>query len=138
LVRNLAIVRVLYADTDAMGIVYHTNYIKWFEIGRSEIFRQMDLLYSEVEKHGFSLPVTEVYCKYLLPAKYDQLLVVETIIDYISRVVIKFNYNIWDEHKKHQYISGYTMHACTNAEGKVRRIPPILLDLKSKYNIKGE
>ncbi len=138
MVHNLAQIRVIYADTDAMGIVYHTNYIKWFEIGRSETFRQLGLLYSEVEKHGFNLPVTEVYCKYLLPAKYDQLLIVETIIDYISRVVIKFNYNIWDEHRKHQLTSGYTIHACTNAEGKVRRIPPLLLDLKAKYNIKGE
>lgn len=138
MVHNLTPVRVIFADTDAMGIVYHTNYIKWFEIGRSEIFRQLGLFYSEIEKHGFNFPVTEVYCNYLLPAKYDQLLFVETRIDYISRVVIKFFYNIWDEQKKHVLTSGYTIHACTNAEGKVRRIPQILLDLKAKYNIKGE
>jgi acyl-CoA thioester hydrolase len=138
LVENLSKVRVIYADTDAMGIVYHTNYIKWFEIGRTEMFRQLGLLYSDVEKHGFNLPATEVYCNYLLPAKYDQLLIVETIIEYMTRVVIKFSYNIWDEHKKHLLTKGYTIHACTNKEGKVRRIPQILLDLKAKYNIKGE
>jgi acyl-CoA thioester hydrolase len=121
-----------------MGIVYHTNYIKWFEIGRNEIMRQMGLLYSDVEKHGYNLPVTEVNCHYLLPAKYDQLVVVETMIDYITRVIVKFNYNIWDEHQKRLLTEGYTLHACTNAEGKVRRIPQILLDLKTKYNIKGE
>lgn len=138
MVHNLTQIRVIYADTDAMGIVYHTNYIKWFEVGRTEIFRQMGLLYTEVEKHGFNLPLTEAYCNYLLPAKYDQLLVVETAIEYITRVLVKFNYTIWDEHKKHKHASGYTMHACTNKEGKVRRIPQILLDLKDKYNIKGE
>ena len=138
MLHNLTPVRVIYADTDAMGIVYHTNYIKWFEIGRTEILRQMGLLYTEVEKHGLNLPVTEAYCNYLLPAKYDQLLVVETMIEYITRVVVKFNYVIWDEDKKHRHASGYTMHACTNKEGKVRRIPPIILDLKAKYNIKGE
>jgi acyl-CoA thioester hydrolase len=138
LVHNLTNIRVIYADTDAMGIVYHTNYIKWFEVGRNEIMRQLGLLYTEVEKQGYNLPLTEVNCHYLRPAKYDQLLVVETMIDYITRVVVKFNYNIWDEHRKHLLTEGYTIHACTNAEGKVRRIPQLLLDLKTKYNIKGE
>lgn len=138
MIHNLTNIRVIFADTDAMGIVYHTNYIKWFEIGRNEIFRQLGLLYSEIEKHGYNLPVTEANCHYLFPARYDQLLIVETTIAYISRTVIKFNYNIWDEHKKHKHTSGYTIHACTNNEGKVRRIPPLLLDLKAKYNIKGE
>jgi acyl-CoA thioester hydrolase len=138
LLHNLTKIRVIYADTDAMGIVYHTNYIKWFEVGRNEIMRQSGLLYSEVEKHGYNLPLTEVNCHYLYPAKYDQLLVVETTIDYISRVVVKFNYKIWDEQRKKLLTEGYTIHACTNAEGKVRRIPQLLLDLKSKYNIKGE
>lgn len=135
---NLTKVRVIYADTDAMGIVYHTNYIRWFEVGRNEILRQLGLLYTDIEKHGFNLPLTEVNCHYLLPAKYDQLLIVETTFDYITRVVVKFNYHIWDEHKKRLHAEGYTIHACTNSDGKVRRIPQILLDLRAKHNIKGE
>ena len=138
MLHNLTKVRVIYADTDAMGIVYHTNYIKWFEIGRNEIMRQLELPYSEVEKHGFNLPLTEVNCHYFLSAKYDQVLVVETRIACITRVVVKFNYKIWDQHKKHLLSEGYTIHACTNTEGKVRRMPQIILDLKTKYNIKGE
>jgi acyl-CoA thioester hydrolase len=121
-----------------MGIVYHTNYIKWFEVGRNELMRQLGLLYTEVVKYGHNLPLTEVNCHYLYPAKYDQLLVVETTIDYISRILVKFNYKTWDEHQKQLLAEGYTIHACTNAEGKVRRIPQLLLDLKTKYNIKGE
>jgi acyl-CoA thioester hydrolase len=138
LVHNLTKIRVIYADTDAMGIVYHTNYIKWFEIGRNEIMRQLGLLYTEVEKLGHNLPVLEVSCHYLLPAKYDQVLVIETRIEFISRVIVKFAYKIWDEERKKLLTEGYTTHACTNAEGKARRIPQILLDLKNKYNIKGE
>ncbi|OPY82420.1 MAG: Acyl-CoA thioester hydrolase YbgC [Smithella sp. PtaU1.Bin162] len=135
---NITKLRVIYADTDAMGIVYHTNYIKWFEVGRNEIMRQMGLLYTDVEKHGFNLPVTEAYCHYLFPAKYDQLINIETTIECISRVIVKFKYSIWDEDKKHLLTEGYTIHACTNKEGKIRRIPQIILDLKNKYNIKGE
>ncbi len=54
-------IRAIYADTDAMGIVYHTNYIRWFEIGRTELFRDMGILYAEVETAGFNLPLTQVY-----------------------------------------------------------------------------
>jgi acyl-CoA thioester hydrolase len=138
LVNNLTQVRVIYADTDAMGIVYHTNYIRWFELGRNELMRQLGLQYSNIENYGYYLPLTTVHCHYHQPAKYDQLLIIETQIDYIKRATVKFNSNIWDEHMKNRLVEGYTIHACTNNEGKVRRIPQMILDLKNKYNIKGE
>lgn len=138
MVNNFTNVRVIYADTDAMGIVYHTNYIRWFELGRNELMRQLELHYSDIEKNGYYLPLTTVHCHYLLPAKYDQLLVIETQIDYIKRATVKFNSNIWDEHIKNLLVEGYTIHACINTEGKVRRIPQMIIDLKNKYNIKGE
>jgi acyl-CoA thioester hydrolase len=121
-----------------MGIVYHTNYIKWFEIGRNELMRQLGVIYADVEKQGYNLPLTKVNCHYLLPARYDDILIVETQIDYIKRASIKFDYNIWDEHMRNILVEGYTVHACTNNEGKIRRIPQIILDPLSKYNIKGE
>jgi acyl-CoA thioester hydrolase len=129
---------VLYADTDAMGIVYHTNYIKWFEMGRNELMRQLGVAYTELEKLSLNLPLTKVSCHYLLSAKYDQLLTVETKVDYIKRASVKFNSCIWDEDMKKLLVEGYTIHACTNNEGKIRRIPSLLLDLNNKYNIKGE
>lgn len=135
---NYTKVRVIYADTDAMGIVYHTNYIKWFEIGRNEILRQLGLLYSDIEKQGFNLPLTEVNCHYYFPARYDDVLIVETFFDYITRIVVKFNYHIWDEQEKRLHAEGYTIHACTNLEGKVRRMPQIILDLKAQHNVKGD
>jgi acyl-CoA thioester hydrolase len=135
---NLTKVRVIYADTDAMGIVYHTNYIKWFEVGRNELMRQTGLLYTDIETQGYHLPLTTVHCHYLLPARYDQILLIETQVDYIKRATVKFNCNIWDEGRRNIHAEGYTIHACTNVEGKVRRIPHMILDLKIKYDIKGE
>ncbi len=138
LVENLTKIRVIYADTDAMGIVYHTNYIKWFEVGRNELMRHLGISYSEMEASGFSLPLTKVSCHYLLPAKYDDVLTIETKIDYIKRASMKFISQIWDKKKESLLVEGYTVHACVNKEGKIRRIPPQILELLNKYNIKGE
>ncbi len=137
-VSNTTKVRVLYADTDAMGVVYHTNYIKWFEIGRSELMRQMGVPYTELGKVGLNLPLIKVSCEYLKFATYDQLLTVETEFDYIKKATVRYNSRIWNENKENLIAEGYTIHACTNNEGKIRRIPKLLLDLINKYNIKGE
>lgn len=136
---NYTKVRVIYADTDAMGIVYHTNYIRWFELGRNELLRQLGITYMELEKLGLNLPLTKVFCHYLAPAKYDHLVTIETKFDYIKRASIKFNSKIWDENQQKLLVEGYTIHACTSNEGKIRRIPQLLRELTDKYNInKGE
>jgi acyl-CoA thioester hydrolase len=116
-------IRVIYADTDAMGIVYHTNYIRWFEIGRNELFREMDIPYTEMESAGLNLPLTQVYCHYLLPAYYDNLLLIETDIDFLRRASVKFSYRIWDENRQHLLTEGFTVHACTDKNGRILRIP---------------
>ncbi|MBP7341434.1 MAG: thioesterase family protein [Smithellaceae bacterium] len=133
---NFTQVRIIYADTDAMGIVYHTNYIRWFELGRNELMRQLGVSYTELEKLGLNLPLTKVSCHYLAPAKYDQLVTVETAFDYIKRASIKFNSKIWDENRQKLHAEGYTIHACTNREGKIRRMPQVIVDLANKYDIK--
>jgi acyl-CoA thioester hydrolase len=137
-VDNFTKVRVIYADTDAMGVVYHTNYIKWFEVGRNEFMRQLGVPYTELGKLGLNLPLIKVSCDYLKFTTYDQILTIETKFDYIKRASIRFNSRIWDENKENVLVEGYTIHACTNNEGKIRRIPKLLLELINKYNIKGE
>jgi acyl-CoA thioester hydrolase len=112
-----------------MGIVYHTNYIKWFEIGRTELLRDMGIYYAVFESRGFNLPLTKAYCHYLLPARYDQVLLIETEIEYVKRASMKFNCIIWDEKMENKLVEGYTVHACTNNEGKIVRIPQDVLDL---------
>ncbi len=126
---NISKIRVIYADTDAMGIVYHTNYIKWFEIGRTELLRDMGIYYAVFESRGFNLPLTKAYCHYLLPARYDQVLLIETGIEYIKRASVKFNCSIWDEQQEKKLVEGYTVHACTNSEGKIVRIPEDVVGL---------
>jgi acyl-CoA thioester hydrolase len=126
--RNHVNIRVIYADTDAMGIVYHTNYIRWFEIGRTELLRSVGIVYAEMEAAGYNLPLTEAYCNYLFPAKYDQLIVVETELEYLKRASMKFLYTIWDEEREKVLVEGYTIHACTNKMGKIVRIPSFILD----------
>ena len=121
-------IRAIYADTDAMGIVYHTNYIRWFEIGRIELLRKMGITYSEVEKDGFYLPVTRVYCHYHLPAHCDEIVLVEARITYLKRASIKFTYLIWDESRENLLTEGYTIHACTDRDGKIIRIPSVITD----------
>ena len=111
-----------------MGIVYHTNYIRWFEIGRIELLRKMGITYSEVEKDGFYLPVTRVYCHYHLPAHYDEIVLVETRIAYLKRASIKFTYLIWDESRENLLTEGYTIHACTDRDGKIIRVPSVIAD----------
>ena len=126
-------IRVIYADTDAMGIVYHTNYIRWFEIGRTELFREMEILYTEMEASGLNLPLTQAYCHYLLPAYYDDIVLVETDINYLKRASIKFTYRIWDENRQNLLTEGYTVHACTDRNGKVLRIPATTADKINQF-----
>ncbi len=120
---NRTRIRVIYADTDAMGIVYHTNYIKWFEVGRTELFRDMGIVYADWESAGISLPLTKAFCHYLQPARYDDLLTVETEIEYVRRASIKFRNTISNDYNTDILATGYTIHACLNREGKIIRLP---------------
>ena len=121
--KNLTKIRVIYADTDALGIVYHTNYIKWFEIGRGELLRELGIPYSQIENMGYYLPLTEVNCHYLCPARYDQIVLIETQIIFVKRASIKFRFLIWDEKQEKTLVEGESVHACLNKQGKIVRIP---------------
>ena len=131
--KNVVKVRVTYADTDAMGIVYHTNYIKWFEMGRMELLREMGIVYAQLELMGYNLPLTEVSCYYLASAKYDDIVFIETKINYFKRASIKFEYIIWNEKKDKILVEGYSVHAFTNNEGKIRRAPKEMSEIIKNF-----
>ena len=118
--------RVIYGDTDNMGQVYYGNYFRWFEIGRSEMFRSLGLPYKTVEDNGIFLPVSETHCKYSMPAKYDNIIVIETAVDTRVKGGIKFDYSIYAEDGETLLAKGYTKHACVNREGKVVRPPKFM------------
>ena len=130
-------IRVIYADTDAMGIVYHANYMKWFEIGRVELMREIGIVYSELETEGYNLPVIEMGCHYFLPARYDEIVVIETEITTIRRASVRFDYIIRDEKKERVLAEGFTLHPFTNNDGKIVRAPRYVVD-KINEIIKGD
>ena len=124
--------RVIYGDTDNMGQAYYGNYFRWFEIGRNELFRSLGLAYATVESRGIFLPVAETYCKYSVPAKYDDFLTIETSLDSRLKGAIKFDYRIFGEDEKTLLAQGYTKHACLNREGKVVRPPQFIKEIIEK------
>ena len=88
-------VRVRYAETDQMGIVYYANYLVWFEIGRVELLRSLGLAYSSLEKeHSLILPVVDAHCRYRNPARYDDEILIETRPTLLRGSVLKFGYRI--------------------------------------------
>ncbi|MBI5967873.1 MAG: acyl-CoA thioesterase, partial [Deltaproteobacteria bacterium] len=103
--------RVTYAETDAMGIVYYANYLRWFEMGRTELMRNLGIAYKEMEEQGIYLPVSEVFCKYHIPAKYDDILTVETSVDFLKRASIQFAYRILRKEDGAELVTGTTLHA---------------------------
>jgi len=87
--------RVRYAETDQMGIVYYANYFVWFEIGRVELLRSLGLAYSKLEAdHGCILPVVDAHCRYRAPARYDDVILIETWPSLLRGSVIRFDYRI--------------------------------------------
>lgn len=87
-------VRVRYAETDQMGVVYHSNYIIYFEVGRTETMRKIGISYAELEQRGYVLAVTETGCKYIGSAKYDNELTIRTWLRSVSKTRLRFEYEI--------------------------------------------
>ena len=130
--RHRTTYRVIYADTDTMGQAYYGNYFRWFEIGRSEMFRALGLSYKAGEDNGIFLPVSEAHCKYARPAKYDDILVIETSLDPKIKAGLKFDYKIYQEDGEILLAKGYTIHPCMNREGKVVRPPKFINKIIAK------
>ena len=118
--------RVTYAETDAMGIVYYANYLRWFEMGRTELMRSLGISYKEMEANGTFLPVSEVFCKYIISAKYDDVLDIETSVEFLKRASIQFTYRILRKTDGAELINGKTLHAFVDREGKIVKAPGLL------------
>ncbi len=116
--------RVIYGDCDSMAIVYYSNYLRLFEIGRMELLRNMGLIYREIEKKGFFLPATEAYLKFKKPALYDDVLTIETSIGFLKRASSRFNYTIL--RGEEILVEGYTVHACLDRDNRIVRLPDFM------------
>ena len=116
-------IRVLYGDTDRMGVVYYANYLRWFEAGRNEFIRERGVPYRDIEARGYSLPVVEVGCLYRSPARYDDVVEVETRLGRGGRTTVKFEYTVRDKGDGRVLAEGFTVHALVGPDGKPARLP---------------
>ena len=114
--------RVRYAETDAMGIVHHSSYIVWMEMGRTEFMRNFGFTYRELEEQGITLPVIEVGVRYRQPAFYDDELRITTWVEELSRVRLKLGYDIVRISDGKLLTEGHSLHAFVGPDGRPLRM----------------
>lgn len=127
-------VRVRYAETDQMGVVYHANYLVWFEIGRVELIRKMGLSYKDMEaESGCMIAVVEANARYRSPARYDDELMIETRLTAARSSVIRFAYRVLRDGAV--LCEGQTVHVVVDREMKKTRMPPNYAERFAAYLI---
>jgi acyl-CoA thioester hydrolase len=115
-------IRVIYGDTDQMGVVYYANYLRYFEVGRNEYLRARGIRYRELEaQHHLFLPVIDAQITYKKPARYDDLLDLETRVTRVGRASVRFEYRVL--RGETLLATGHTMHACVSSAGGVEALP---------------
>jgi len=116
--------RVRYAETDRMGVVYHSNYFIWFEIGRVELMRQLGFAYRDIEQQdGCYIAVVDARCRYKAPARYDDEIVVRTHLKNVRESLIHFGYQVVRESDGTLLAEGETTHIVTDANMQKRELP---------------
>ena len=117
-------IRVRYAETDQMGLVYYANYYIYFEIGRVEYMRQLGVAYKEMEIQDDSfIVVAESHCRYLRPARYDDLLKIRTKVSEVRRRTIRFAYEILESDSGTLLATGETLHVVCDSQGRPKALP---------------
>ena len=116
-------VRVRYAETDQMGVVYHANYLVWFEVGRVEFIRQLGLDYKSMEQDGALIAVAEVTARYKAPARYDDELIVRTSLAGVRGPIVRFRYAVVRAADEMILCEGETVHFVVGRDMKRREMP---------------
>ena len=116
-------IAIRYAETDQMGIAHHSNYPVWFEIGRTDFFRQIGFPYSEIESNGILLPLTDMNCKFIKPARFEDSLVIQTYINRLMHVRVGFHYDVYHKESGTMIATGETNHGWTD-----RQLHPISIE----------
>ena len=120
--------RVRYAETDQMGVVYHANHFIWFEIGRVELMRQLGFTYRDMERdHECFIPVVDARCRYKAPARYDDEIIVRTHLKNVRESVIHFGYELLRASDGELLAEGETTHMVIDAKMKAATLPPAFL-----------
>jgi acyl-CoA thioester hydrolase len=124
-------VRVRYAETDQMGVVYHANYLIWFEVGRVELMRAMGFEYKAMEtEDDCHIVVAEAHCRYDKPARYDEVLRVRTRVTEWRNRIVKFSYEIFRDGDDTLLTTGYTTHVICGSNGRPKALPAKYRDVR--------
>lgn len=126
-------IRVRYAETDQMSYVYYGNYAMYYEVGRVEAIRQLGFQYKKLEEQGIMMPVLDLQCKFLIPAKYDELLTVKVIIPELPKVKMYFEYEVSNEQGKRVNEGKTTLVFLNMDNNRPCRAPKELLDVLSPH-----
>lgn len=122
-------IRVRYADTDQMKMVYYAKYFEYFEQGRSDLLRKIGVPYPEIEKRGYYLPVIEAFASYRKPARYDDLLTVALTVKEVPQTRIRIEYALTNGENSELLAEGYTVHSFLKAStGRPTRVPAFFLE----------
>ena len=119
--------RVRYAETDQMGVVYHANYLAWCEVGRTELIRRRGRSYAEIEKGGVGLAVSDAALRFHAPARYDELIRVTTTLDQVRSRMMTFTYVISNADTGAKLVTASTTLIGLDARGRIARLPAELL-----------
>ena len=120
---SVTTLRVRYAETDKMGVVYYANFLVWFEVARADLLRALGWTYREMEAAGVSLPVIEAHCEYRQSARYDDEIEVRTDGQMLTPVRMRFNYTVVRREDQVVAAAGHTVHAAVDAAGRPCRLP---------------
>jgi len=130
--------RVRYAETDQMGVVYYANYFVWFEVGRTDLLRDTGWSYREMERDGYALPVITAECGYRQAARYDDAIEIRTRGELISPVRLRFQYEVIRAEDGVLLAEGQTAHGSIGADGRPRRLPDRVVAIFGTRGREGE
>lgn len=133
---NDIVIRPRYEETDQMGVIYHANYYRYFECGRSEFLRALGYTYKNIEADGIIQPVVDSYCKYIKPAMYDEEIIVRTRIAQLKGIRLVFEYTILNKETEEILVTGKTTHTFVNLDFKpvrFKNLPDKLRNTLSDY-----
>ena len=126
-------IRVQYYETDQMGVVHHSNYIRYFEIGRTELMRKKGLCYKMLEDSGTVMPITNVEVRYFYPALYDEVLSIKSSIKEMPKARITFQYKIYNEQKKLLVAGSTTLAFVNKLTGRPQRAPETMIKALAEH-----
>lgn len=115
--------KVRFVETDMMGVVHHSNYFRWFEMARVEYLRQIGILLTDMMAENIVFPITNVECKYMASAKFDDYILIEATLAEVSKAKMVFTYRVLREKDGTLLATGSTQNVFTNAQGKIIRLP---------------